>query len=187
MKDLKKSTLGEKTLKWDGNDPDLSLTLPSRYFFDKEIFDREIDTIIYPSWHFVCHKSEIPNIGDFVKFDIVKESVLVIRAEDETVNAMHNVCKHRGTQLIQDRRGNIKNMITCPYHAWSYHLNGNLRHAPRCENMKEFSKDDWGLSKVQIEEFAGFYFINFDPNASSLADDIPGAYEAMSPYFPDLD
>ena len=107
MKDLKKSTLSEKTLKWNGNDPDLSLTLPSRYFFDKEIFDREIDTIIYPSWHFVCHKSEIPNIGDFVKFDIVKESVLVIRAEDKTVNAMHNVCKHRGTQLIQDRRGNI--------------------------------------------------------------------------------
>ena len=186
MDDLRKSIVGKKTLKWDGKDPDLSLTLPSRYFFDEEIFRREIDTIIYPSWHFVCHKSEISNVGDFVKFDILKESVLVIRAEDGNVNAMHNVCKHRGTQLIQERRGNIKNMITCPYHAWSYHLNGNLRHAPRCETMKGFSKDDWGLSKVRVEEFAGFYFINFDTNASSLADDIPGAYEAMSPYFPDL-
>ena len=175
-----------KVLEWDNKNPDTSLTLPSRYFFDPKIFEKEIDTIFYPSWHFVCHESEISNSGDFVKFDILKESVLVIRAKDGSVNAMHNVCKHRGTQLIQDRRGNIKDMITCPYHAWSYHLNGKLRHAPRSETMKNFSKADWGLKKVCIEKFAGFYFINLDPNASPLSEDLVGAYETMSPYFPDL-
>ena len=136
MSDQKNSKISEKTLEWDSKNPDLSLTLPSRYFFDKDIFEREIETIIYPSWHFVCHTSEILNVGDFVKFDILKESVLIIRAKDGSVNAMHNVCRHRGTQLIQDRRGNIKDMIICPYHAWSYHLDGNLRHAPRSETMK---------------------------------------------------
>ena len=176
-----------KTLKWDGLNPELSLTLPSQYFFDEKIFKKEIEKIFYPSWHFVCHKSELSNTGDFVKFDILKQSVLVIRSEDGSVNGMHNVCKHRGTQLIKDRRGNIKNMITCPYHAWSYHLDGRLRHAPRHETMSGFSMDDWGLSKVRIEEFAGFYFINFNSEATSLVDDIPGAFEAMAPYFPDLD
>ena len=78
MDDLRKSIVGKKTLKWDGKDPELSLTLPSRYFFDEEIFRREIDTIIYPSWHFVCHKSEISNVGDFVKFEILKESGIEI-------------------------------------------------------------------------------------------------------------
>jgi len=175
-----------KTLKWDGLNPELSLTLPSQYFFDEKIFKKEIEKIFYPSWHFVCHKSELSNTGDFVKFDILKQSVLVIRSEDGSVNGMHNVCKHRGTQLIKDRRGNIKNMITCPYHAWSYHLDGRLRHAPRHETMSGFSMDDWNLSKVRIEEFAGFYFINFSSEATSLVDDIPGAFEVMSPYFPDL-
>ena len=66
MLDPKNPTIVKKTLEWDRENPGLSLTLPSRYFFDKEIFEREIETIIYPSWHFVCHKSEILNIGDFV-------------------------------------------------------------------------------------------------------------------------
>ena len=175
-----------KVLEWDYKNPDTSLTLPSRYFFDPKIFEKEIDTIFYPSWHFVCHESEISNSGDFVKFDILTESVLVIRGKDGSVNAVHNVCKHRGTQLIQDRRGNVKDMITCPYHAWSYYLDGKLRHAPRSENMKDFSKADWGLKKVHIEKFAGFYFINLDSDASSLSEDLIGAYETMCPYFPDL-
>ena len=175
-----------KVLEWDYKNPDTSLTLPSRYFFDPKIFEKEIDTIFYPSWHFVCHESEISNSGDFVKFDILTESVLVIRGKDGSVNAVHNVCKHRGTQLIQDRRGNVKDMITCPYHAWSYHLDGKLRHAPRSENMKDFSKADWGLKKVHIEKFAGFYFINLASDASSLSEDLIGAYETMCPYFPDL-
>ncbi len=186
MNDIKNEMKTKKTLEWDNKDPELSLTLPSRYFFDPIIFEKETEKIFYPSWHFVCHKSEISNIGDFIKFDILKESILVIRAPDGSVNAMHNVCRHRGTQLIQKRRGNTKDMLICPYHAWSYNLDGSLRYAPRSETMKNFSKKDWGLSEVLIEEFAGFYFVNFDKKASPLSDDIPGAYEAMRPYFPDL-
>ena len=117
MDSLKNGGRARKVLEWDNKNLDISLTLPSRYFFDPKIFEKKIEKIFYPSWHFVCHESEISNSGDFVKFDILKESVLVIRAKDGSVNAMHNVCKHRGTQLIQDRRGNIKDMITCPYHA----------------------------------------------------------------------
>jgi choline monooxygenase len=78
-------------------------------------------------------------------------------------------------------------MITCPYHAWSYRFDGTLRHAPRCETLAGFHPADWGLSPVRIEEWAGFYFVNFDPLATPLEDDLPGAFDAMAPYFPDLE
>jgi len=110
-----------------------------------------------------------------------------VRGEDNEVRALHNVCRHRGTQLVQARRGTLNGMITCPYHAWSYKLDGALRHAPRCEELAEFDKSEYGMVPVRAECFAGFYFINFDPGAGVLADDLSGAEDAMRPYFPDLD
>jgi carnitine monooxygenase subunit len=187
MLDHKTALYAGKGLNWDNAIQDQAMTIPSRYFFDPAIFEREKTGIFYPSWNFVCHKSEIASPGDFVKFDMLDQSVLVVRAEDGAVHAMHNVCRHRGTQLVQDRRGTLHRMITCPYHAWSYNLNGSLRHAPRCEGLAGFKPADWGLVPVKLEEFAGFYFITFDPAATPLADDLAGALESMTPHFPDLD
>lgn len=176
-----------KASSWPRSNPEHALTLPSRYFYDAEIFAQEVRKIIFPSWHFVCHASEVAETGAFVKFDVLDQSVLVLRTETGDVKAVHNVCRHRGTQLVQARRGTLNNMIVCPYHAWSYNLDGSLRHAPRCEHLADFKSGSWGLSPVRIEEFAGFYFINFDPEATPLKDDLAGASEAMAPYFPDLD
>lgn len=177
----------QKTLTWASQDPEHALTLPARYFYDQEIFDREVDTIFSKSWHFVCHESELAEPGDFVKFDILGQSVLLVRGEDGAVRALHNVCRHRGTQLVQARRGSVKGMITCPYHAWSYKLDGALRHAPRCEALAGFDKAAYGLVPVRTECLAGFHFINFDAAATALAEDMAGAEETMRPYFPDLD
>lgn len=177
----------QKTLTWASQDPEHAFTLPARYFYDQEIFDREVETIFSKAWHFVCHDSELVEPGDFIKFDILGQSVLLVRGEDGGVRALHNVCRHRGTQLIQARRGRVKDMITCPYHAWSYKLNGELRHAPRCEALAGFDKADYGLVPVRTECYAGFHFINFDPDATPLAEDMAGAEETMRPYFPDLD
>lgn len=172
---------------WRLGDPETATTLPSRYFYDQEIFDREVETIFYPSWHCVCHRSEIENPGQFVKFDLMDQSILVVRGDDGGVHAHHNVCQHRGTQLVTERRGELNKMIVCPYHAWSYRFDGTLRHAPRTECLKGFDASDYGLPSVRIEEFAGFYFVNLDPNARPIAQEMDGALEAMRPYFPDLD
>jgi len=176
-----------KTLDWDPFGADSMFTLPSRYFYDRKIFDREVESIFRKSWHFVCHDSEIREQGDFVKFDMLGQSVLLVRGADGVVRALHNVCRHRGTQLVQARRGKLANMITCPYHAWSYNLDGGLRHAPRCESLDDFDKAEFGLVPVRTECFAGFHFINFDPDAPTLASDLEGAEATMRPYFPDLD
>lgn len=172
---------------WQVRDPELSHTLPSRYFYDREIFDREAEAIFYTSWHCVCHESEIENPGDFVKFDLLDQSVLLIRGEGGQVHALHNVCQHRGTRLIEERRGHITRMIVCPYHAWGYRLDGTLRNAPRTECLKGFEPNDYALKPVRVETFAGFHFVNLDPDASPLGEQMSGALDAMGPFFPDLD
>jgi choline monooxygenase len=177
----------EKTLSWDALDPERALTLPARYFYDPAIFSREVSAIFHPAWHFVCHDSELATPGDFVKFDMLGQSVLVARDEAGGVAALHNACRHRGTQLVAERRGNLGAMIVCPYHAWSYRLDGALRHAPRCENLADFDPAAYGLARARVENWAGFWFINFDADAPSLAEETPGAIETMRPFFPDLD
>lgn len=177
----------EKRLEWEIGDPETAWTLPSRYFFDPEIYAREVEKIVHKSWHCAAHASEVEEPGQFVKFDIDKQSVLVVRADDGEVYAYHNVCQHRGTQLIQERRGQVRQMITCPYHAWSYALDGSLKIAPRTQELKGFDAAQFPLKAVRVEKYAGFYFINMDPDARPLAEEADGAEEAMREFFPDLD
>jgi len=179
--------IDEKHTDWQSGDPEVARTLPSRFFYDPDIFEREAETIFHSSWHCVCHRSEIENPGDFVKFDLLDQSVLVIQGNDGQAHALHNVCQHRGTRLIEERRGRIKRMIICPYHAWSYKFDGKLRNAPRTECLKGFEPSDYALKPVRIEELGGFYFINMDPDARPLAEEMDGALDEMRPFFPDLD
>lgn len=178
---------GEKRLDWEIGDPETARTLPSRYFFDPAIYDREVTEIVHKSWHCVCHASEVAEPGQFVKFDIDKQSVLVVRGDDGAVHAYHNVCQHRGTRLIDERRGQIRQAITCPYHAWSYKLDGSLQAAPRTHHLKGFDPSEISLTAVRLELYAGFYFINMDPAARPLADEAQGAETAMREFFKDLD
>lgn len=177
----------QKTLDWNWNTPETSLTLPSRYYFDQEIFDREAETIFFPSWHCACHDTEVPNAGDFVKFDLLDQSIIVIRGDDDVVRGFFNVCQHRGTELVQERRGQFKRLITCPYHAWSYQFDGTLRKAPRSEGLEGFNPADYGLKPVRCEEYGGFWYINMNLDATPVAEEFAGALDAMRPYFPDLD
>lgn len=179
--------LHEKRTDWEIGDPETALTLPARFYYDREIFDREVEKIILPGWHCAAHGSEIEQPGDFVKFDILDQSIIVVRGDDGGVHALHNVCQHRGTQLIAERRGQLKRVITCPYHAWSYGLDGTLKAAPRTRNLKGFDPAEYCLPKVRVEELGGFWFINMDPDAEPLNRQMDGALAAMRPFFPDLD
>ena len=176
-----------KRMDWQAGAPETSETLPSRYFYDPEIFAAEMTAITLPSWHCVCHDTEIPEPGDFVKFDILDQSVLVVRGDDGQIHAYHNVCQHRGTRLIHERRGRIRQAIVCPYHAWAYTFDGSLKKAPRTKDLQGFDPAEYSLKPVRIETFCGFHFINMDLDARPLAEDIGDAETAMRPFFPDLD
>lgn len=176
-----------KLTTWDPATPEQAMTLPSRFYYDPEIFRQEVHSILYTTWHCVCHDSELPDTGSFVTFDMMDQGIILVRGEDGAVRAFHNACQHRGTRLLDDRRGNVGRHVVCPYHRWSYKLDGVLRVAPRTENVPGFDKARHPLKPVRVETFAGFHFINFDLNATPLAADVPGALEAMRPFFKDLD
>ena len=114
MDSLKNGGRARKVLEWDNKNLDISLTLPSRYFFDPKIFEKEIDTIFYPSWHFVCHESELSKLYDYRVYDYTGKSIFSIRGEDGIVRSFFNVCSHRGAKLFSMPSGNAKR-IKCFY------------------------------------------------------------------------
>ena len=148
-------------------DPARSYTLSGRYYWDADIYARERDAIFHRTWQFAGHVSSIANPGDYMVRDILGESIIVMRGRDGELKAYYNVCQHRAHQLLKGE-GNVKAFITCPYHAWAYDLDGNLRSARASERVDGFDKAEFCLSKVRIETLAGFIFINLDANAEPL-------------------
>jgi len=171
---------------WTPSDRAAGRSLPSPYFYDEAIFQKERARIFYRSWHLVAHVNELRAPGDFVTYDILDQSVIVTRSKEGGIRAFHNVCQHRGNRLVDTRRGHVP-AITCGYHAWTYALDGRLRGAPRTECLANFDKVRHGLKPVRVEILASFVYINLDAEAQALADMAPGAEDQMRRYLPDLD
>ncbi|MBT7612544.1 MAG: aromatic ring-hydroxylating dioxygenase subunit alpha [Rhodospirillaceae bacterium] len=162
-------------------------SLPPHWYYDAEIYRRESDAVFQRSWRCAGHKSEFTNSGDFVTVNYCDESLLVVRSLDGVIRGFFNVCQHRGHRLMAERRGNIKRAIICPYHAWSYGLDGAFKNAPNQRNVPGFDKTRFCLPEVRIEECGGFIWANADPDAPALRDQAPGFDEALRRFLPDID
>ena len=138
-------------------DPD-NYSLPAWIYHDNEFFEREKSAIFRNSWQVVCHLSDIPRPGDFYTFEFFGESALVVRAEDGGVRAFHNVCRHRAARLLDGPSGHCGKRITCPYHAWTYALDGRLIGVPNRESFKGLDTARHGLVTLEHEVFLGFVF-----------------------------
>src|SRR4029077_18199843 len=99
-------------------------SLPAWIYHDAEFFEREKQAVLRNSWQPVCHLNDIPRRGDFHTLEFLGESAVVIRAPDGALRAFHNVCRHRGARLLDGPHGPCAARIPCPYHAWSYALDG---------------------------------------------------------------
>jgi phenylpropionate dioxygenase-like ring-hydroxylating dioxygenase large terminal subunit len=170
---------------WTESDQAAGFSLPARYFYDESIHRLERDRIFLKSWHLVAHVSELATPGAFVTQEIFDQSVLVMAARDGVIRAFHNVCRHRGNRLVEQRRGRMP-AVVCGYHAWTYANDGSLRGAPRSECVPGFDKAAFGLKPVRAEVFASFVFVNFDPDATPVADMAPGGAALIERYIPDL-
>lgn len=175
------------SLTWDYSDPVNGPTLPAPFFYDPQIFAEEKERIFMRCWHLVGHVNEFSEPGSYVVQDIFEQSVVVTTAKDGNIHAWHNVCRHRGNRLMNERRGKVGGVLRCPYHSWCYNLDGGLRAAPRTEHLDNFSKEDHSLRKVRLEIFAGWVFVTLDPNAPPISEICDGAEEKMREYLPDLD
>lgn len=160
----------------------LEPTLPRAHYLDPEAFAREKDRIFFREWVLVGRGEEVPNPGDYLLLDVVGESILLVRDRDGSLKAHYNVCRHRGSQLVlgveakpapESNRiscsGTFASGIRCPYHAWTYNLDGTLRTAPYLEAGDAFCKEDLPLYRVDVQEWAGFVFLNL--GASGPSDD----------------
>ncbi len=154
-------------------DPQKSWTLPGKYYFDPEIYARELESIFYRSWQYTCHRSRLANPGQYFVRDIGDQSIVVLRDTDGDLRAYHNVCQHRAHRLLEGE-GQLARMITCPYHSWCYGLGGQLIAARGSEDMPDFPRDEIRLQSVRVDEICGFIFVNLDQQAVPLAETFIG-------------
>ena len=157
----------------------LERSLPSHYYTAPEIFQRERDLIFAQEWFCAGREEELPSPGNSKVLEVAGESVLVVRTAKGELRAHYNVCRHRGARLCemaQDSRWNVNLAggvtpswsIRCPYHQWTYNLEGELIGAPFLKEEEGFRKEDFSLYPVGVDTWGGFFFLNLNPqNASS--------------------
>ena len=142
-------------------------SLPQKYFVLPEIFAEEQKKIFSKQWLLVGHQSQIPTAGDYIVQQVSGESLIVIRDKSGEIHGFFNVCRHRGTRLIEHRAGEAVNgrcaAIQCPYHAWTYGLDGRLIGAPHMDEVPGFDKSDYSLHAVNLALWEGFIFVNLVP------------------------
>jgi len=152
--------------------------LPAWTYEHAELSALEYERLLLPSWQIVCHENDVPKAGDYVTFDLQRDSILVIRDSDGTLRAFQNVCRHRGSRLL-DGQGACRGRIVCPYHGWNYDLTGRLRGVPSEDTFPGLDKSRHGLRPVALDTLFGFVFVR-------VAGDGPGLAEMWAPFLEDL-
>ncbi len=161
-----------------------SWSLNSKTYIDPRFVAIERVAIFHRTWQFACHTEKLYEPGQYVTIEIGGHSIIVLRDSSNTLRAFYNVCKHRG-HLLLSGEGN-KRLIVCPYHAWSYTLEGNLQATRLTEDIENFNKEDFCLTPVQVEEFCSLVFVNLDPAAESLSKQTGNLSKELESYAPDL-
>jgi phenylpropionate dioxygenase-like ring-hydroxylating dioxygenase large terminal subunit len=144
-------------------------------YTDPAIFAEEMDRIFHAGWVFVGHDSEVPRPGDYVTRPLGREPVIMVRGKDGAVAVLVNRCRHRGTMLCPAERGNART-FACPYHGWTYDLDGTLLGVPYPGGYESFDKSAHGLARApRIASYRGFVFASLGPTGPSLAEHLGAA------------
>jgi len=159
--------------------------LEAHYYTDPAMYEHEREAIFARTWQFAGHVSEVADPGDYFAFKIADQNLFCIRDREGALRCFYNVCQHRAHEMVSGS-GNCK-VVVCPYHAWSYELDGRLRSGPNIKAVPGFDRSEVCLSEVRVELFAGFIFVNLDDDARPMADWFPGAEEELRSFVPDID
>jgi len=143
-------------------------SLPQRYFISPEVFAQEQERIFSRQWVLVGHQSAIAQPGDYFISEVADESLIVVRGKRGEIRGFYNVCRHRGSRLIENRNGQLSAAIQCPYHAWTYALDGRLLGAPHMDDVPDFNKASYSLHPVNVEIWEGFVFVNLNGEEARL-------------------
>ncbi|MEO1492441.1 MAG: aromatic ring-hydroxylating dioxygenase subunit alpha [Pseudomonadota bacterium] len=149
-----------------------SRTLPAYYYTDPAVLEIERRELFFRTWQYACHASVLAEPGCYTTFSIFDQDIMLVHGQDGVVRAFYNVCAHRGHQLVAG--SGQKTRLTCPYHAWTYALDGRLVGVRGGEHTTKVAKSEICLSEIRVDRLLDFYFINLDPDAQPLAAYAPG-------------
>lgn len=180
---MRPTGLDDNTLScFDAPDPDADWSLPAWLYTDPEYHAVEIERAIRPSWQIVCHESDIAEPGAYHTLDYLGESVVAVRGNDGQIRAFANVCRHRAMRLVEGPSGCAKK-LTCPYHAWTYELDGRLSGVPSKGDYPALKLEDNGLPPLEVEIWRGFVFVRLARGPFPSVAAMMAPYEAeIAPY-----
>ena len=161
---------------------DKSASLSKDRYISKDFMQSEWEGIWTKAWLFAGLESDLLEPGDFFIYDIGRESIVITRNDENEISAFYNVCQHRGNKIVTLESGSFSK-VSCPYHGWTYGLDGTLEHVPDRELFKEgVPCDKKSLKPVKVSVWAGLVFINMDENSSSLETFLGPIVDQLKPY-----
>jgi Rieske 2Fe-2S family protein len=148
--------------------------LPTSWYLDREHYERELKAIWYRQWVYVCRSAELAETKQYKRVELGDQQLIVLRDEQGELQAFHNTCRHRGSLLLTEAEGRLRGQsVTCPYHAWTYSLQGQLKRTPSNFCQQGFDPAELSLYDIEVREWRGFVFINLN------AEDAPSLESCM--------
>ena len=156
-------------------------TLPTWCYTSDAFYQREVERIWRKAWNFVGHVDQVAKPGDYLAMEFAGVPLIIVRGKDNVVRAFANACRHRGSTLLDDGAGHCSTIV-CPYHSWSYGLDGTLLGAPEMHKTEGFKPAENGLVELRFGSWGGFLFVCFDNAAPPLATWLGGLPEKLDCY-----
>ena len=156
-------------------------TLPTWCYTSDAFYQREVERIWRRAWNFVGHVDQVAKPGDYLAMEFAGVPLIIVRGKDNVVRAFANACRHRGSTLLDDGQGHCSTIV-CPYHSWSYGLDGTLLGAPEMHKTEGFKPAENGLVELRLGTWGGFLFVCFDNTAPPLAAWLGGLPEKLECY-----
>ena len=154
--------------------------MPTSVYTTQAFLEEELQHVFSKDWYCVGRTDALANPGDYTTCELAGQPIAVVRDRDGTLRALSNVCLHRMSTLLQGR-GSARSIV-CPYHAWTYNLDGSLRAAPAMSLNEGFCKDQYKLPKIRCEEWLGWVFITLNPDAPTVATQLEAVEKMVSGY-----
>ena len=159
-------------------------SLPFSAYIDDEVYEKEVEKIFHNEWVFVCQVPELALAGDYYATSIAGEPIYVMRGADGELRAFSNICRHRGTVLLDEGFGNVTRYVTCPYHAWAYSLDGELKAVPY-NKLIAVDREQHRLISFHVDSWCGLVFVHLGDNPQSLQDRFAGMFDCVSQFEPE--
>ena len=151
-------------------------------YTSNELHDLEMSELFRREWMLAGHVSDVPMPGDYLTLEVGPERVLVVRDDQETLRAFHNVCRHRGSRVVPKSQGHCGHVMRCPFHGWTYSLDGRLKSVPRLQTFENLELSEHGLVPLELEAWQGLIFIRFEPGGEPVAKQLHAIEERVGSY-----